>query len=59
MPSETTGLHACTIECTLRGQSIVMNYNSRNLHMLLGSKAVVFYALFFRENRRQKCKKKY
>jgi hypothetical protein len=36
-----------------------MNYNSRNLHMLLGSKAVVFYALFFRENRRQKCKKKY
>ena len=46
MPSETIGLHACTIECTLRGQSIVMNYNSRNLHMLLGSKAVVFYAFF-------------
>jgi len=46
MPSETTGLQAYTIECTLRGQSIVMNYNSRNLHMLLGSKAVVFYALF-------------
>lgn len=47
MPSETTGLQAYTIECTLRGQSIVMNYNSRNLHMLLGSKAVVFFMPFF------------